>query len=50
MTKYLIKKEFLLTAHPMTYVFAFFGIMLMIPSYIYYVVFSMLHSAFFSHL
>ena len=39
MTKYLIKKEFLLTAHPMTYVFAFFGIMLMIPSYIYYVAF-----------
>ena len=39
MTKYLIKKEFLLTAHPMTYVFALFGIMLMIPSYIYYVAF-----------
>lgn len=39
MTKYLIKKEFLLTAHPMTFVFAFFGIMLMIPSYIYYVAF-----------
>ena len=39
MTKNLIKKEFLLTAHPMTFVFAFFGIMLIIPSYIYYVAF-----------
>lgn len=39
MTKYLIKKEFLLAAHPMTYVFAFFGIMLLIPSYPYYVSF-----------
>lgn len=39
MTKCLIKKEFLLTAHPMTYIFAFFGIMLIIPSYIYYVAF-----------
>lgn len=39
MTKYLIKKEFLLSAHPMTYIFAFFGIMLLIPSYPYYVAF-----------
>jgi len=39
MTKCLIKKEFLLTAHPMTFVFTFFGIMLIIPNYIYYVAF-----------
>ena len=39
MTKYLIKKEFLLTAHPMTYVFMFFGVMLLIPSYPYYITF-----------
>lgn len=39
MTKYLIKKEFLLTAHPMTYVFAFFGVMLLIPNYPYYIAF-----------
>lgn len=50
MTKYLIKKEFLLTAHPMTYVFAFFGIMLMIPSYIYYVAFFYVTLGIFSHL
>lgn len=39
MTKYLIKKEFLLSAHPMTYVFMFFGVMLLIPSYPYYITF-----------
>lgn len=39
MTKNLIKKEFLLTAHPMTFVFTFFGAMLIIPSYVYYVAF-----------
>ena len=39
MTKSLIKKEFSLLAHPMTYIFAFFGIMLLIPSYPYYVAF-----------
>lgn len=39
MIKTLIKKEFLLSAHPMTYVMAFFGCMLLIPSYPYYVAF-----------
>ena len=39
MTKYLIKKEFLLSAHPMTYVFMFFGVMLLVPSYPYYITF-----------
>lgn len=39
MIKSLIKKEFLLTAHPMTYIFMFFGAMLLIPSYPYYVAF-----------
>lgn len=39
MTSSLIKKEFILTAHPMTYVMAFFGAMLLIPSYPYYICF-----------
>lgn len=39
MTKYLIKKDFHLMAHPMTFVFMFFGPMLLIPSYPYYITF-----------
>lgn len=39
MIKSLIKKEFALTAHPMTFVMALFGAMLLIPSYPYYVAF-----------
>ena len=39
MLKALIKKEFALTAHPMTYFMAFFGVMLLIPNYPYYVSF-----------
>lgn len=39
MIKSLIKKEFALTAHPMTFVMALFGAMLLIPSYPYYIAF-----------
>ena len=35
MTKFLIKKEFILTAHPMTYIMMFFGAMVLIPNYPY---------------